>query len=252
MDYDNFDIFKLIENAIEEQDVTSKEIERANKIAKEIEDGGFKAPKKSKDNKKDRINQQGENLTPEDDSLDQEEDSDLSPIFKAEEEEEDDTSITLDDARDFNKFRDALNRFRAAGSLKDSEVEDNLKKYFKNMTSGERQAIYVTIKGLTQVADLVMSGEDAFRPSNNGIKITASSSSDNKKIEISSEENEEKETKKEKRPSKPKRVSKKPSRIFSKRTPEKEKSSSNPIQVESKIQNKAEILNVLRENFDKI
>jgi|13_taG_2_1085334.scaffolds.fasta_scaffold00213_19 hypothetical protein len=250
MDYDNFDIFKLIENAIEEQNVTDEEQEKINKTAKEIKDGGFKAAKNKKN--KENINQQEDTLTPEDDSIESEEDPDLSPIFKAEEEEADDTSITLDDARDFNKFRDALNRFRAAGSLKDSEVEDNLKKYFKNMNSGERQAIYVTIKGLTQVADLVMSGEDAFRPSNNGIKITASSSGENKKIEISNEENEEKETKKEKRPSKTKRVSKKPSRLFSKKTPEKVKSSTNPIQVESKIQNKSDILCILRENFDKV
>lgn len=249
MDYDNFDIFKLIENAIEEQDKTEEYKDMMSQVSDEISKHGFKAPKKAKDDKKGKMNQHGENLTPEDDSIESEEDSDLSPIFKAEEEEDDDTSITLDDARDFNKFRDALNRFRAAGSLKDSEVEDNLKKYFKNMTSGERQAIYVTIKGLTQVADLVMSGEDAFRPSNNGIKITASSSSDNKKIEISSEENEEKQ---EKKPAKTKSISKKPRRIFSKSKPEKSKTSTNPIQVETKIQNKTDILNVLRENFDKV
>ena len=250
MDYDNFDIFKLIENALEETNVSDKFEKYTDDISREIEQKKLKAPaKKTKEN---NLNQNEKGLKPEDDNAESEEDSDLSPIFKAEESEEDDTSITLDDARDFNKFRDALNRFRAAGSLKDPEVSDNLKKYFKNMTPGERQAIYVTIKGLTQVADLVISGEDAFRPSNNGIKINASSSGSNKKIEISSEENEEENNKEEKRTSKLKRGSKKPSRIFSKRKSEKPKSSANPIQVESKIQSKTEILNVLRENLDKV
>ena len=250
MDYDNFDIFKLIENALEETNVSDKFEKYTDDISREIEEKKLKAPaKKTKEN---NLNQNEKGLKPEDDNAESEEDSDLSPIFKAEEVEEDDTSITLDDARDFNKFRDALNRFRAAGSLKDPEVSDNLKKYFKNMTPGERQAIYVTIKGLTQVADLVISGEDAFRPSNNGIKINASSSGSNKKIEISSEENEEENNKEEKRTSKPKRVSKKPNRIFSKSKSKKPKSSANPIQVENKIQSKTEILNVLRENFDKV
>ena len=250
MNYDNFDIFKLLETALEETNVSNDFEKYTDDISSEIKEKNLKAP--TKKTEKNNLNQNEKELTPEEDSAESEKDSDLSPIFKAEEVEEDDTSITIDDSRDFNKFRDALNRFRAAGSLKDPEVSDNLKKYFKKMTPGERQAIYVTIKGLTQVADLVISGEDAFRPSNNDIKITASSSGSNKKIEISNEENEEEKTKTKKSPSKNKTASKKPSRIFSKSKSEKSRSSGNPIQVESKIQNKTEILNLIRKNFDKV
>jgi hypothetical protein len=112
----------------------------------------------------------------EEDEIDVYDSSELKPKFT----EKDDTD-SLKNAHDFETFVELLNRFRAAGSLKDEDVNDELKVYFKLLSPGERQVIHVMIKGLTQIANLVKEGDTADIPSRSGINVSHAKSEKKKK-----------------------------------------------------------------------
>jgi hypothetical protein len=150
-----------------------------------------------------------------------EEESD-SDIENEDEEKKDLQSlIKLEDAGDFEKLLDILNRFRASKSLSDKDVNSELSEFFNRLTSNEKSVLYVLIKGLVQITQQEVSGKAANTPSDMMFDT-------NKKGSVSSE--------------KAKSILKKQN---SKK--EAEASSLTPIKIES-LQEKREILDIIKSN----
>ena len=66
-----------------------------------------------------------------------------------------------------------LNMMRSGKSTKDAEVQKSLKAYFQGMDSGERQALFIMMSGLSQILAGGVEGAEAPDPSTMGIKISA-------------------------------------------------------------------------------
>ena len=62
---------------------------------------------------------------------------------------------------------------RSGKSTKDAEVQKSLKAYFQGMDSGERQALFIMMSGLSQILAGGVEGAEAPDPSTMGIKISA-------------------------------------------------------------------------------
>ena len=77
---------------------------------------------------------------------------------------EDPGEIDLSKALDYGKLKSVLNQFRASHSLRDKEVNRELKLYFNRLPDVEKQLLYLFIKGLTQVTLLDISGKTAHVP----------------------------------------------------------------------------------------
>lgn len=243
-----YDIIKLFENMLDEKQINKDEVfSGLETVSKQIDNRKLRAPenkskntitsKKNKDqNEDDETDLDSKKSVP----------KDLQPNFEMPQEEEvDNDSISLEDAHDFSSFIDTCNLFRAAGSLKDKEVSERLKVYFERMTPGERQAIHVLLKGLTQIANLVKDGSNADIPSKSGIKISHAQQQKPKEEEDNEKEDREKEYSKPSKPAK-KPIKQKPA------VKQKPKTKGlNPISVvpegRSIQQDKSEILKLLNE-----
>ena len=165
----NYDFLNLLEKALKERQVDWDDL-KAGEIKDEIEARGLKAPRSGTSKpKKAKPKTLIKSTKKEEDEIDVYDSSELKPKFT----EKDDTD-SLKNAHDFETFVELLNRFRAAGSLKDEDVNDELKVYFKLLSPGERQVIHVMIKGLTQIANLVKEGDTADIPSRSGINVSLS------------------------------------------------------------------------------
>lgn len=97
------------------------------------------------------------------------EDFDSVEDEQSEEDEESDREdpgeIDLSKALDYSKLKSVLNQFRASHSLRDKEVNRELKLYYNRLSDDEKRLLYVFIKGLTQVTLLDISGKTAHIPS---------------------------------------------------------------------------------------
>lgn len=248
---DKHDIISLFESMIDEVEISSDAVMNSvSKISKEIDDRKIRAPEEERKRKKKQKTITSKKRSKDEDQNEEEETEldtkksvpkDLQPKFvNPEEEEEEDNDINLEDAHDFYSFLDRLNLFRAAGSLKDSDVIDRLKRYFANLSPGAREAAFVIINSLTGIANLVVDGNSADLPSKFGISITHGSKSSRKKEEEkvdSGIDSRQYKISKEK-------VQKK---VASKKSKNKN-SDMNPISVvPESLQDKSEILKVLNE-----
>lgn len=210
----DYDIFKLFENFINEENKTSDEENHQKVVSKELDGENLRAKKSSgKTKKKKSINQNEED-----------EDKDLDKEEKEEDTDDEDDSgspatIHLKDALDYKKLKNVLNKFRAAHSLKKPDITEELQDYFQRLSVDEKKALFVFIKGLVQITgDLEADGDAANIPSDFGLKITKPGSSTE-----------------EKKKSKKRKIKSKDSDNMS------------PIKIES-IQDKREIYKVLLEN----
>lgn len=225
----NYDFLNLLEKALKERQYDWNEL-GTEEIQKKIDDRKLKAPGKKGKNAPQASKGKGKankliKSKKEEDEIDVYDSSELKPKFT----EKDDTD-SLKNAHDFETFVELLNRFRAAGSLKDEDVNDELKVYFKLLSPGERQVIHVMIKGLTQIANLVKEGDTADIPSRSGINVSHAKSEQKKK------------SKKNKTNTSDATTSSKPDDKDS----SKPAAGINPIQVES-LQDKANIISYLNE-----
>lgn len=91
--------------------------------------------------------------------------------------------IDLGKALEYGKLKSILNQFRASHSLSDKEVNVELKQYFSRLSDEEKMALYVFIKGLTQVTLLDISGKTAHTPSSLSLSVskTGTTSKEKKK-----------------------------------------------------------------------
>lgn len=129
----------------------------------------------AEDNKKEKVSNEEEDPLEKND--DDEEESE-----KVETPDESPSTIDLADAKDFDKLKDNLNQFRASHSLSDSEVSEELRKYFDRLSSEEKRILHVFIKGLTQVTLLDVSGKTAYIPSDLKFKVTKGGSATSEKL----------------------------------------------------------------------
>lgn len=231
----NYDLFSLIENLINEEEVTDSSnpdlIPDDEAFDKEASKLGIKAPENKKPkSKKDKVNSKEK-------SKKEEEDPDL--IDKEEEEEdkeevetpdESPSTLKLGDALDYKKFIDDLNKFRAAHSFDDPEISKELEDYFQKLEDDEKKVFYVMLKGLIQVTLMGVDGKTARTPSELKYKInkTGNVSSEKKrsmkrKIELSKDLND-------------------------KGNDDKKVDTNTPIKIGESYQNKTDILRVITEN----
>lgn len=100
------------------------------------------------------------------DDEESEESEELEDVESDEEESdrEDPGEVDLSRALDYGKLKSILNQFRASHSLRDKEVNRELKLYFNRLSDIEKQLLYLFIKGLTQVTLLDISGKTAHIP----------------------------------------------------------------------------------------
>ena len=137
------------------------------------------------------------------------------------------STIDLSDALKFRKLISNLNQFRASRSLSDEEVNEELEKYFDRLTSDEKKILHVFIKGLTQVTLLDVSGKTAYVPSDLKFGVNKSGSASSEKIK-----------------------SKKRLQKLTQDTPDEEieDATNTPIKIGEAVQEKQDILKVLKEN----
>ena len=91
--------------------------------------------------------------------------------------------IKLENAQDFEKLKDILNKFRASRSLSDSDVSSELQKYHDKLTRQEKEALFIFISGLVQITQQDVDGKAANSPEDMmyGISKKGELSSDKKK-----------------------------------------------------------------------
>jgi hypothetical protein len=80
------------------------------------------------------------------------------------------TNITL------NKIIDKLNMMRSGHSTKDENVQKNLDVYFKSLSMGERQSLFVFLDALNQILTGGVHGDAAPEPHLKGIETKATTS----------------------------------------------------------------------------
>jgi hypothetical protein len=130
------------------------------------------------------------------------------------------STINLADSLDFTKLIKLLNQFRASRSLTDEEVYSELYKYFKKLTDPEKSTLYVLLKGLVQITLLDVNGNAAYSPSDLKFSISKKGSASSEKIKSIKRKQNSKE--------------------------EAEAMSNAPIKIGDAVQEKKEILEVLR------
>lgn len=130
---------------------------------------------RAEDSKKEKMSKE------EEDPLEKK-DKDEENSEKVETPDESPSTIDLADAKDFEKLKDNLNQFRASHSLSDSEVSEELQKYFERLSSEEKRILHVFIKGLTQVTLLDVSGKTAYIPSDLKFNVTKGGAATSEKL----------------------------------------------------------------------
>ena len=130
--------------------------------------------------------------------------------------------INLGDARDFEKLVDLLNRFRASKSLTDEDVNKELSSYFERLADTEKDTLYVLIKGLVQITQQDVSGKAANTPADMMFNISKSGAVSSEKAKSMLKKQKSKE--------------------------EAEKSSLTPIKIGESIQEKKDIIAIVKSN----
>lgn len=74
---------------------------------------------------------------------------------------------------DIGQIINMLNMLRSGKSTKDETVKKQLGDYFDGLPSGDRQALFVLLSGLTQILTSGVGGANAPAPAKVGIKISA-------------------------------------------------------------------------------
>ena len=221
----NYDLFSLIESALEEEEVKydRREVEDFLKDAKS--DGYYKKPSSKK---KKHVNQSEPKEEDFDIIDDEEEEDDKEDSSNNKEAEEEPTSINLSDALNFEIFKDNLNLSRSGHSYDSEPVKSELKNYFDSLTKEEKQALHVLIKGIIHVTLMDVKGNSAKTPSDLSISIKRSGT-----------------TSKEKKKSLDRRIDvEKKGKSVDNNTPIKV----TPIKIGESRQNKASILKVINAN----
>lgn len=217
----NHDILSKIETLLNEKSYEKQEEETNEFVA-----GSRRRGTRSEDNKE--INNEiAEDEEDEDifKKVEKEKSDDEKESNRVETPDESPSTINLSDAMDFDELIKILNQFRASRSLKDKEVYVELKEYFNKLVKEEKQTLHVFIKGLVQVTLLDVNGKAAYSPADLKFEIVKKGSATSEKIRsIKKKQDASKEASK--------------------------KMSNSPIKIGDSIQEKSDILSILRKNND--
>lgn len=171
----NYDLFKLIESALSE-DEEKYDSGPAENFVDDAKRGGYHVDPKNK--KKKTLNQ----------SKPKEEDFDIIEDDEDEDENKEDieekpepTTVNLSDAISYEKLVDDLNMFRAAHSFSDKKISTELTDYFNSLSREEKQVLHILIKGLIHVTLMDVKGKSAKTPSDFNITITKTGATSNEK-----------------------------------------------------------------------
>jgi len=161
----------LIDNAISLfQEILSENWgEKSNEFIRNARENKFHAA----DNVVEDVVEDEEDKSKEKKDLDQPEESNAEEESSADNlEKESPGEIDISRALVYGNLKDILNQFRASKSLRDKEVDRELKQYYDRLTEEEKKALYVFIKGLTQVTLLDIAGKTAHKPSDKQLSIS--------------------------------------------------------------------------------
>lgn len=143
---------------------------------------GTHAKSKSKNRKKDKLNQTKQETDEEElDDSDIDDDDNSKEDDDSDAEDEKDYKVNLVDAVDFEKLIPLLNKFRAAHSFSEGKINDELKTYFRRLSDSEKKALHVFIKALIQITLVDVKGKAAYTPEDLGISIIKKSSTKSEK-----------------------------------------------------------------------
>jgi len=194
-------ILLMLEKEIKESNYSSEELTAQKGVAGQISNQKLKAPKSKKDKLKDKKKKDDEAQKDEDaldvfdkeiqnkvdgkgKSKDSEEDEDdyddVDMIEDEMEEEKEKEEFKLEDAKDFSKFMDLVNNFRASSSLRSNP---KVKEFYNKLKEGEKQAICIFFSALEKVANF--EDDVDFKmpksPTMLGLTITSTKSQEEKK-----------------------------------------------------------------------
>jgi hypothetical protein len=241
----NYSIITEIENFLNEKELDIDSVVGGTSIPKNLKAKKKKPGEKFKhddllnsvEEDEDQIedDQEEEESEEESDSDSEEEKPDLTGNL-----EEEDIIMPNDlDPENGNVGEEFVRRFnilRATKSLKDKEVYNDFKKYYKSLSYEERIAFYTFIVGMSQVCtNSLGDDEEGSKPSDYGISISYKNKSESGKDDENQSNDVEKddESKKKKEEEEPSRFQKKSKGIIS------------VINTEG-VQDKTEILNFLK------
>ena len=89
------------------------------------------------------------------------------------------TDLKLEDALHYEKFIDAINQLRAAGSFGNEDDENSeAEKYYQILSKNEKYALFIFLKGLTQLGAGGTPGANASSPAKYGIKMSKSATAE--------------------------------------------------------------------------
>tara|TARA_B100000519_G_scaffold158466_1_gene140150 strand:- start:527 stop:1459 length:933 start_codon:yes stop_codon:yes gene_type:complete len=170
------EIASIIASKILREDSGAKsEKERQDLISKQIADDDLDAPANSKE---ETITDEAE----EDDEAEEEEDVEVEAKPKPDAEGEDEggddefavqAPEVIPAELSYSQIKKQINNLRAGKSLKDEEVSTELEDYFDELGPGEKSALFTYLASIGAILTGGTQGEDAPRPYNLGIDITA-------------------------------------------------------------------------------
>ena len=167
------EIASIIASKILQEDNAAKsEKERQDLVSKQISDDDLEAPANSKE----------ETITDEAEEDEEEKGVDVKakPKPDAEGEEdgtEEDFAVQAPEVipteLSYSQIKKQINNLRAGKSLKDEEVSTELENYFDELGPGEKSALFTYLASIGAILTGGTQGEDAPRPYNLGIDISA-------------------------------------------------------------------------------
>ena len=220
----NQKVYTMLEEILSEGDWNEAQ-EEANEFIRHMRRSGAHAADNPLNDKLEEDDEPKEDDdSSEDSSSEKEEETEDSDDEEEEVETKQDLQkiINLGDARDFEKLVDLLNRFRASKSLTDEDVNKELSSYFERLVDAEKDTLYVLIKGLVQITQQDVSGKAANTPADMMFNISKSGAVSSEKAKSMLKKQKSKE--------------------------EAEKSSLTPIKIGESIQEKKDIIAIVKSN----
>lgn len=169
------DVLSIIENLLNEseQQVNSKNIfNSSDEFLDDMLASGLHSKKNKKENK---LKDKSKDIDEDDD------DNELNTDEDTDESEEKEYKVNLKDADDFEKFISLLNKFRAAHSFTEGQINEELKRYFDRLSDSEKKCMHVFFKALIQITLVEIKGKAAYVPSDLGISVSKNSSTNSEK-----------------------------------------------------------------------
>ena len=186
----NFRIEEIAQNIAkiilleQEMELSDDEKQKQDELADEIESAGLTADGKEKELEEEDPEKEELDDAVEDEDEEEVEEEEIEPKPKpddeaqAEEEEkggdefEVQAPVAIPQKIQYAQIEKQVNNLRAGKSLKDKVISKELQDYFKELGTGEKQALFTYLASISAILTGGTSGEDAPRPGTLNIDIT--------------------------------------------------------------------------------